>query len=268
MRRWRTRRGLERWIATSLVILVVLGVAGSDVLFASFWLGHPMLTAVVSALVVVVLSVTVIDAVLHRRSERRWRILAQAALIDLAEGANATWTHLAAGLGIDGGLDVLPTMVMESLVSNATGPAVRAGIERALASHAQRQAFEHEVSDLAAAGREIVGRWAIVMTSSETYAEVFDQHVELHGRVRGLQFFLEHGYRQSDPRGQRGRPRREYGAPGGEEHDEWFVDNLVTTMNIAAFLENETWELALRLVPEDWWDRRTTSLAAATRRGG
>jgi hypothetical protein len=39
----------------------------------------------------------------------------------------------------------------------------------------------------------------------------------------------------------------------------------VTTMTIATTLEDQTWELALRLVPPDWWDRRTTSLAAATR---
>ena len=257
--------GLGRAGATFLILLVVLAVAGSDLLITPFWLAHPMLTAVVSALVVVVLSVTVIDAVLHRRSERRWRILAQGALIELAEGANATWTGIATGLGIDGATDLTPNMVTDRLASTATGPGVRGRIEGALANRPQREALAREVADLVLSGRAIVGRWAIAMTGSETYAEVFDQHVELLGRVQGLQFFLEHGYRQSDPRGRRGRPRREYLAPGGEEHDDWFVDNVVTTMHIAATLEDETWDLALRVVPEDWWNRRTTSLAAATR---
>jgi hypothetical protein len=261
-RRW---LGLGRAIATVLVVLVVLAVAGSDFLLGPFWLGHPMLTAVVSALVVVVLSVAVIDVVLHRRAERRWRILAQAALIELAEDANASWTRLAAGLGIDDASDLAPIQATGRLTSTASGPAIRAFIEDALGSQTQRDALALEVGELVVAGRAIVGRWAIAMTASETYAEVFDQHVELHARVAGLQFFLEHGYRQSDPRGQRGRPRRDFGAPGGEEHDEWFVDNVVTTMTIATTLEDQTWELALRLVPPDWWDRRTTSLAAATR---
>lgn len=257
--------GLGRAGATLLILLATLAVAGSDLLIAPFWLAHPMLTAVVSALVVVVLSVTVIDAVLHRRSERRWRILAQGALIELAEGANATWTRIATGLGIEDAIDLTPNMVTDRLTSTATGPGIRGRIEGALASRPQREALAREVGDLVLSGRAIVGRWAIAMTGSETYAEVFDQHVELLGRVQGLQFFLEHGYRQSDPRGRRGRPRREYLAPGGEEHDNWFVDNLVTTMHIAATLEDETWDLALRVVPEDWWNRRTTSLAAATR---
>jgi hypothetical protein len=80
------------------VLLVV--VAGSDFFIAEFWVSHPMLTATVSALVVVVLSVAVIEVVLSRRAERRWRVLAQTALMELAEAANTTWSTLAAALVI------------------------------------------------------------------------------------------------------------------------------------------------------------------------
>ena len=72
----------------------------------------------------------------------------------------------------------------------------------------------------------------------------------------------------SDPRGRRGRRQREYRSQGGEEDDKWFVDNLVTTIDIGASLEDATWDLAVRLVPEAWWDRRTAALAAATRSAG
>jgi hypothetical protein len=54
----------------------------------------------------------------------------------------------------------------------------------------------------------------VALTASETYAEIFDQHVELYGRLNGLQLFLRDGYRQTDPRGLRGRDRREYWSPG------------------------------------------------------
>jgi len=57
-----------------LAILLLLAVAGSD-----FWVTHPMLTAIVSALVVVLFSVAVIGVVLSRRAERCWRVLAQTA---------------------------------------------------------------------------------------------------------------------------------------------------------------------------------------------
>jgi hypothetical protein len=48
-------------------------------------------------------------------------------------------------------------------------------------------------------------------------------HVELYGRVGGLLQFLREGYRQTDPRGFRGRARRECSSPGGEGEDEWFA---------------------------------------------
>jgi len=105
----------------------------------------------------------------------------------------------------------------------------------------------------------------LAVTASETYAETFDQHVELYGRVAGLLQFLHGGYRQTDPRGLRGRARREYSSPGGKPEDEWFVDNLIGTINIDAGLEDATWDLALRILPQAWWDRRTAELAAAAR---
>jgi hypothetical protein len=53
--------------------------------------------------------------------------------------------------------------------------------------------------------------------------------------------------------------------PGGEADDEWFVDNLIGTIKIGASLEDATWDLAPRVLPQAWWDRRTAELAAATR---
>ena len=73
-----------RRTAAILAILLLVAVAGSDFVVAGFWVSHPMVTAIVSALVVVLLSVAVIEVVLNRRGERRWRVLAQSALIEPA----------------------------------------------------------------------------------------------------------------------------------------------------------------------------------------
>jgi hypothetical protein len=108
-----------------------------------------------------------------------------------------------------------------------------------------------------------MARWAVAMTGSDGYVGIFDRHVEMYGRVQGLAYYLGRGYRRADPRRQRGRPRREFRAPGGDQADEWFIDNVITTINIAVTLEDQTWTLALRVVPPDWWDRRTGDLAAA-----
>jgi hypothetical protein len=248
-----------------LAILLLLVAAGSDFFIAGFWLSHPMITAIVSALVVVVLSVAVIEVVLSRRSERRWRVLAQTALIELGEAANTTWRTLADVLDLHGASQMSPDSVRAALASDATGPKVRREIEAALVNTELRENLAGQLGQRLADGHQILGRWAVALTASETYAEIFDHHVELYGRVSGLLQFLREGYRQTDPRTFRGRVRREYSSPGGEADDEWFVDNLIGTINIGAGLEDATWDLALRLLPQTWWDRRTAELAAAAR---
>ena len=254
-----------RRTAAILAILLLLAVAGSDFFIAGFWVNHPMLTAIVSALAVVVLSVAVIEVVLSRRSERRWRVLAQSALLELAEAANTTWSALGEALGLLGASQMSPDMVQAALASTATGPKVRRDVEAALTNPQLREKLAGQLGETLADGHQILGRWAVALTASETYAEIFDQHVELYGRVGGLLQFLREGHKQGDPRGLRGRARREYSTPGGEVEDEWFVDNLIGTINIGAGLEDATWDLALRILPEAWWDRRTTELAAAAR---
>jgi hypothetical protein len=175
---------------------------------------------------------------------------------------------LAEGLQLEGASLLAPEQVRTALASDTTGPKVRRQVEAALLDPSLREQLTGQLAERVAAGHEILARWAVALTASATYAETFDQHVELYLRVDGLQWFLSEGYRMSDPRGRRGRGRREYRSEGGEEEDKWFVDNLITTMNIGANLEDSTWDLAIRLVPVAWWDRRTAALAAATRSDG
>jgi hypothetical protein len=256
------------WRTSSvLAILLLVAVAASDIVIGEFWLSHPMLTAIVSSLAVIALSVAVIDVVLSRRSERRWRLLAQRALIDLGEAAYATWSTLTKGLGLRQMSGMSPQQVCVALSSEATGPAVREHVEEALLDRSIQEKLSDQIARRLADGDQILGRWAVALTESETYAEIFDQHVELYDRVDGVLVFLHEGYQQGDPRGRRRRRRRKFRSPGGEADDEWFVDNLLTTIIIGAQLEHASWELALRLAPPAWWGRRTAGMAAATRQG-
>jgi len=174
-----------RRTAAILAILLLLAVAGSDLVIAGFWLSHPMLTAIVSALVVVVLSVAVIEVVLSRRAERRWRVLAQTALMELAEAANTTWSTLAEVLELPGASEMPPGQVRAALASDATGPKVRRQVEAGLMNIQLREKLAGQLGERLADGHQILGRWAVALTASETYAEIFDQHVELYGRVGG-----------------------------------------------------------------------------------
>jgi hypothetical protein len=256
------------WRAASVLAILLLGaVAASDVVIGEFWLNHPMLTAIVSSLAVIALSVAVIDVVLRRRSERRWRLLAQRALIDLGEAAYATWSTLTEGLGLAPMSGMSPQQVCVALTSQETGPAARERVEKALLDQSTQEKLSGQISGRLAYGEQILGRWAVALTESETYAEIFDQHVELYDRVDGVLRFLHEGHQQGDPRGRRDRSPRKYRSPGGEADDEWFVDNLLTTIIIGAGLEHASWELALRLAPEAWWGQRTAGIAAASRNG-
>src|SRR2546427_10197580 len=78
-----------------------------------------------------------------------------------------------------------------------------------------RENLAGRLAERLADGHHILGRWAVALTASETYTEIFDQHVELYGRVDGLLRFLRERYPQTDPLGFRNGARREYSSPGG-----------------------------------------------------
>jgi hypothetical protein len=211
--------------------------------------------AVLASLTVVLVSVTVIEVVLNRRSERRWRLLAQYALLELAEAAHRAWGVL---LGVvyegNGGNDdtAEPSQVIEVLDSPAWAPVLKRNLDAILTDPLRRGELQESLGQTLATSRELISRWGAVFTGSTSFSELFDRHVEMIGRVHGLWYFLAYGRR----RGSRFR------APGGSHRDDWFVDNLLSMTRIAIRLENETWEIALRVVPPDWWDTRTDELAA------
>ena len=57
--------------------------------------------------------------------------------------------------------------------------------------------------------------------------------------------------------GLRQTTREPISGSGGRHRNDWFVDNLLSMTRIAIRLEDETWTIALRVVPPAWWDNRT-----------
>jgi hypothetical protein len=230
-------------------------LVSSDFYATKFWLGHPVTTALLAALSVVLVSVTVIEVVLNRRSERRWRLLAQYALMELAEAARGAWGVL---LGVihegngDSDDTADPSDVIQVLDSPARAPVLKRTIDTILTDQVRRDELQGSLEQTLAVSRELLSRWGAVMTGSTSFSELFDRHVEMIGRIHGLWYFLAYGRR----RGSRFR------SPGGSHRDDWFVDNLLSMTRIAIRLEHETWAIALRVVPPDWWDTRTDELAA------
>jgi hypothetical protein len=251
------RRGpfarLNRAALCALAWLLVL--LSSDFYAGRLWIDHPVTTEIVVSLSVVLVSVTLIEVVLNRRSERRWRLLAQYALLELAETAHAAWAVLVGVVdAVDTGNRGLadPAHITRILDSPERAPALKRTVEALLTDAHARDRLRQSLEETLEVSRGLIGRWGVVLTGSSTYAELFDSHVEMIGRIHGLWHFLAYGTRRGS----------QFRAPGGSHTNDWFIDNLLSMSRIALRLEAETWAIALQVVPPDWWDHRTDELAA------
>lgn len=198
-----------------------------------------------------------IEAVVNRRSERRWRLLAQYALMELAEATQDAWGVVTLvfhdeNSGSSSGRAADSGRITEILDSPDRAPLLKRNLDTLLAESSKRDALQRSLEEALENSRELISRWAVVLTGSPSYSELFDRHVEMIGRIHGLWYFLAYGVR----RGSRFR------SPGGAHRGDWFVDNFLSMTRIAIRLERETWAIALNVVPPDWWDMRTDELAA------
>jgi hypothetical protein len=138
-------------------------------------------------------------------------VLAQYALFDLVRAARLVW----------GGLLELAVLVPEGELGDgalAAGsevvrdtPRLAAAMGERLASAERREQLHRLIARLLDQGHDVLGRWADVMVSSGTYAEIVDRHVELYSRLYWWRSVLD----ESDPL-----------------------------------------ELAMRIVPLDWWQEQ------------
>ena len=97
-----------------------------------------------------------------------------------------------------------------------------------------------------------IGRWAAVMLNADVYAEVIDRHVELAGDLAWVSGLLGFELTEDDRRTRQGR-----GHPAalikGPLDDERLVERLAAITQLAEQLDRGTLELALRIVPIEWW---------------
>jgi hypothetical protein len=123
-----------------------------------------------------------------------------------------------------------------------------------LASAERREELHQLIARLIVDGREVVGRWADVMINSGTYAEIFDRQVELYSRLNWWGSVLD----ESEPlQEQLNQPRLSRLSAAtqtsGPVEDEWLRDNLVAIAQLADWLDRSSFDLAMRIVPSEWW---------------
>jgi hypothetical protein len=94
------------------------------------------------------------------------------------------------------------------------------------------------------------------MLGSAVYAGVIDRHVELGGDIAWIAGLFDASYPTSDER----RQKRARSSPAVEIESqlsgEWLADRLVVITQLAEDLDRSTLDLALRIVPVQWWEER------------
>ena len=242
----------------ALVALIALA-AGivSDAVGGHFWERHALVASLVASLVVVMLSVAVVNEALERRGRQRWTVLAQYVMLQLTRNARVIWTGVA---GLAGLMQSDPrTAAALAAGSRAVRDTPRlTDAVRELVADPERRRLLHEgfgrfVSD----GDEMLGRWAAVMLSVDAYAEIMDRHVELALEVSWLDSQLD----DSDAPAEHDRNHRNSRShPAvqieGQIDDDLLVTRIVAITQSAEDLDRLTLQIALRLVPVEWWTER------------
>jgi hypothetical protein len=257
-RRAQSVRSYLRETRVLAILALVAFVAGivSDVTSGSFWQHHALLAGLAASVIVVMLSVAVINEVLERRRRRRWSVLAQYVMFELVQNARMIWS------GVLEVACLLPTEANQRESIDAGGQVVRdtprltAAVREILDDDDRRARLHAEIAFLAEHADEVMGRWAAVMLNVELYAEVMDRHVELAGDIAWIGSLLDTSHPPSDVR----RQRRARSSPAvqieGEPGGGWLADRLVVITQLAEELDRGTLELALRIVPVQWWQER------------
>jgi hypothetical protein len=252
-----------RAIAVVALLALVAGVV-SEAFAAHFWGHHALLTGLASSVIVVMLSVALINEAVKHRRRRRWRVLAQYVMIELVRNARLVWTTVIELAGL------MPSDAYTTASIDAGARAVRdtprlVEAIRDLVADGDRRRLLHEgIARFVNHSDDVLGRWAAVMLNADAYAEVVDRHVELASELNGLGSLLDYFEPIDDDGGRRRESRISTAVQfEGEFDDDWLVERVVALTQLAQELDRGTLELALRIVPVEWWAARVRLGAAA-----
>ena len=251
-------------VIAGLSLLVLAAAIAWDLANDGFWARHTLFAGLVASSIVVAVTAAVLNEVLERRQRERWSLLAQYALFEFVHAARHVWAGLLELAGL-APVDEVGDAALAAGAEAVADPRLGAAIDELLANAESREQLHRLIVALLGRGQEVLGRWASVMVDSGAYAEILDRHVELYSRLYWWGSVLD----ESEPLDEQlGRPRLSLVSPAtqtsGPVEDEWLRDNLVAIVQLAESLDRGSFELAMHIVPVDWWtsqlpDRPTTA---------
>jgi hypothetical protein len=244
----------------AIALLALVGGVLSDALDGRFWARHALLAGLVASVIVVILTVALVNEALERRSRQRWSVLAQYVMLQLVRDARLVWTGVALLAGLmpsdpyatEGDVPTATTSIDAGSTTVRDTGRLTAAL-RELVRHTDRRKRLHDkVTSCAEHSDAVLGRWAAVMLNADMYAEVLDRHVELAGDLAWLSSLLGFELAEDDGRTRKGRSHPAALIEGPLD-DEQLVQRIVAITQLAEQLDRGTLDLALRIVPIEWW---------------
>jgi hypothetical protein len=235
-------------------VALFCGAIAWDLADDGFWSRHALFTSVVASLVVVAVTAAVLNEVLERRRRERWSVLAQFALFELVRAARLVWSGLLELAGHVPDAELGDAALAAGFKAVRDTPRLATAMDEVLASAERREQLHRLITRLLGHGQEVLGRWADVMVNSGSYAEIIDRHVELYSRLYWWGSVLD----ESEPLEEHlSRPALSRVSPAsqtvGAVEDAWLRENLVAIAQLAESLDRGSFELAMQIVPVDWW---------------
>ena len=243
----------------ALAVVALLALVGGVVLdevARNFWARNALIAGLLSSLIIVMLSVAVFNEALERRNRRRWSVLAQYVMFQLVRQARLVWTGIMELTGLMSA-DATDAGSIDAAASAVRDTArLKAAVAETIGDAAKRRRLHEAITAFVVHGDELLGRWAGVMLNADAYAEIIDRHVELASDVAWLGSLLD-SYEPTDDHIKR---RRGASSPAaqieGQIDDERLTDRIVTIAQLAEGLDRATLQIAMHIVPMEWWAAR------------
>jgi hypothetical protein len=257
----RRSRSIESYLRRSRIlagvaILALVGAVILDVIEGDFWARHALLSGLVSSVIIVMLTVAVLNEVLERRRRQRWSVLAQYVMLELVRHARLIWTGVLETVGLLSSEAARPDLVEVNSGLVRDTPRLTSAVREVIADDVRRRRLHEEIAFIAVHMDELLGRWAGLMLNADVYAEVMDRHVELASDISWLNGLLDNSDPPDDPH----RQRRARSSPAvqveGAISGDALADRVVVITQLAEQLDRSTLQLAMQIVPVEWWEGR------------
>ena len=213
-------------IAAALSLVALLCLTVSDFVLTGFWDKNAMATSVLADILVLIVGVAVVNEFLAARSRRRWRLVADYSLVELASECRRVWVRLAEATGLGRRAD----LSREDFRALLMGAEDEERLERRAHDFARdpdaRRELQRVVGELVEAARDVLTSWAPVLIETP-YSGALSRYVELQGLLGTLDVALWAEARGDVP------------SYVGAGDPEWIGSRLATLIRLGSEIELE-----------------------------